>query len=136
MAGPSLFAAVMPLWRVVSVLLAVPFAWSAVAKAIALDPTRRDFAELGIRRPDVVVPLVCVAEALTALLLVLKPRAGAMVALLLLTAFSGVLVSVIQSGREVRCACFGAVSRRPVDLRDLVRNGALAAVAVTLVLAT
>lgn len=126
----------MPLWRVVGILLAVPFAWSAVAKAIALDATRRDFAELGVRRPDVVVPLVCVAEAVTAFLLVLRPRAGAMVALFLLTAFSGVLVSVIRSGREVRCACFGAVSRRPVDVRDLVRNGALAAFAVTLMLAT
>lgn len=136
MAGPSLLVAVMFLWRVVGVLLAVPFAWAAAAKAIALDATRRDFAELGVRRPDIAVPLVCVAEAVTAFLLVLRPRAGAMVALFLLTAFSGVLVSVIRSGREVRCACFGAVSRRPVDVRDLVRNGALAALAVTLMLAT
>ena len=127
-------AAVAPGWRFLAVVLAVPFAWSAVAKAVAFGATSADFAELGIRRPEVAVPAVCAAEAAAALLLLFRPRIGAILALLLLTAFSGVLLSVLRSGREVRCACFGAASRRPVDERDLLRNGVLAAVAVVLVL--
>lgn len=129
-------AAVAPIWRVLAVVVAVPLAWAAVAKAFAFGTTTADFEELGIRRPELAVPLVCATEAVTALLLVLRPRVGAVLALLLLTAFSGVLAAVLRSGRQVRCACFGAVTRRPVDARDLVRNGVLILVAAAIVLAT
>lgn len=131
-----MLGAIAPVWHLVAVLLAVLFAWSSIAKALSLSSTREDFEEMGIRSPALAVPLVCAAEASTALLLVVRPRAGAVLALLLLTAFSGVLAAVLRSGRQLRCACFGAVSRRPIDGRDLARNALLLLVAVALLFAT
>lgn len=47
------------------------------------------------------------------------------VALVVLAAFTVLVARVLASGRRPTCACFGAMSRRPLGAGHLVRNGVL-----------
>lgn len=115
--------------RLVAAALAVVIGWAAIAKLRDRGATEAEFAELGVRRPALAVPLVCASEAACAVLLLVSPRIGALVAIGLLVAFSTVVVGVIRSGRTVSCACFGATSARPIDRWSLARNVGLIAAA-------
>jgi hypothetical protein len=52
-----------------------------------------------------------------------------MVAALLLLAFTVVLVVRLVQGRRPPCACFGALSAKPIGWGNVVRNGVLIVVA-------
>ena len=112
-----------------AVLVAV-FVWAALAKARAPDATRRTAAALGLPAARHVAVLLPVAEAGVALLLLLRPRAGAVAALLLLAVFSALLVAALRRGVKVACGCFGTTSTAVVSAADLVRNALLAGLAV------
>jgi len=107
-------------------LLAATFGWAALAKLLG----RESWSE-GIRAyslPDRVerlaLPSVPLAEAsVAALLLGGAIRAGAVVALLLLAAFSLALIRA-GFGGTLPCGCFGGRARRSVRWL-LARNGAL-----------
>lgn len=118
---------------VAAVLLAATFAWAAGLKLADRSAVVATFAELRLRRPDVLAVAVPSIELAVALALVTVPRVGAAGALVLLVAFTVVLGRVIAGGAAVSCACFGASSSAPVGVVDLVRNTALAAVAVAIV---
>ena len=60
---------------------------------------------------------------------------SAAAAALLIVAFSLLLAANLARGRRVPCACFGSRSRRPISALDLVRNGALLALAVIAIVA-
>lgn len=60
--------------------------------------------------------------------------AAALVALAFLGAATALLVVNLRRGRRPACACFGALSRRPIGWGSVVRNTAFAALAVLVVL--
>lgn len=114
---------------VAAVLVASVFVWSGVAKLRDRREVGRDFAAIGIPFAPVAVIAVVIVEFVAAALLVLRPSLGAIVALVLLAVFSAVLASVIRSGRDISCGCFGANQSEPISSVDLVRNAALAVLA-------
>jgi uncharacterized membrane protein YphA (DoxX/SURF4 family) len=57
-------------------------------------------------------------------------RVAAIAGLVLLLAFSWLLIARLREGRHPPCACFGAWSSRPIGPAHLLRNGALVVLAV------
>jgi len=112
-----------------AVVLAVVFAWAAVAKLARPDATRRAFADLGLPVAPALGVAVPVVELAVAVLLVVRPAVGAAFALALLAAFTLVVIRAVSSGSASGCACFGARRVEPVGPSDVVRNGLLAALA-------
>jgi len=60
----------------------------------------------------------------------LARRAAAVVAAILLLAFTVLLVVRLVQGRRPPCACFGALSAKPIGWGNVVRNGVLIVVAI------
>jgi uncharacterized membrane protein YphA (DoxX/SURF4 family) len=117
-----------------SVLLAATLAYAGIAKLRRPGTTAAGFAALGLPAPDTLARAVPVVELAVAAALVLVPRAGAAVALVLLLGFTAVLARVVVRGETVSCGCFGTARREPVSVVDLARNGLLAvAAAIVLV---
>ena len=59
----------------------------------------------------------------------------AVLAAVLLTAFTALLVRLLLDGRRPPCDCFGSLSRRPIGWGSVVRNLVLLALAVVAALA-
>ncbi len=116
--------------RVAALALAGLLGWAAVAKLRRRRATIASFQDLRLPAPSVLAVVVPVVEAFVAAALVLRPRLGGWPALLLLAAFSIVIVRAVAAGAEAPCACFGSGGGRPVSTRELVRNAVLAALAV------
>ena len=106
-------------------VLATTFAWAGAAKLSRPAETAAGFATLCLGRPGALARIVPAVELVLAVSLLAAPRIGAAVALLLLAAFSAVLVRALRRGVEVRCACFGQAGGPPLSVVDLVRNGLL-----------
>ncbi|HYF45009.1 MAG TPA: MauE/DoxX family redox-associated membrane protein [Acidimicrobiales bacterium] len=120
---------------VAPVLLAVVFAFAGGAKLADRAATAEGFRALRLPAPDRLALQVPAAELATAVLLVAAPAGGASVALLLLVAFSVLLVLRLREGSTPPCRCFGGTRVKPIAWIDLARNAVLAALAVvTLVL--
>jgi peroxiredoxin/uncharacterized membrane protein YphA (DoxX/SURF4 family) len=115
-------------------VLAVVFAVAAATKLAAPDETQATFVAFGVRErfAQLAAPLLPVAEAAVAVALLISGAArfggGAGAALLLL--FSAAVAINLARGRRPDCNCFGAVHSKPIGPITLVRNLALAAVAV------
>jgi uncharacterized membrane protein YphA (DoxX/SURF4 family)/thiol-disulfide isomerase/thioredoxin len=113
--------------------LAAVFVTAAIAKLLGPAGARQAVIDFGLpvsaaRTVASVLPLV----ELVAAALVLwdgSARAGAVLAVLLLSAFSAAIVASLSKGRRPNCHCFGQVHSAPVGTTTLVRNAALAAVA-------
>jgi hypothetical protein len=120
-------------------LLATVFAVSAGSKVrsgAAFRMFRESLRGTGVLPRRLVRPVavaVPLAEAGTAGLLVVPAtvRAGAVLALGLLLAFSVAIASVLRRGTPASCRCFG-VRDVPFSRRHLVRNGLLGAVALAI----
>ncbi|NMO15718.1 hypothetical protein HPC49_02505 [Pyxidicoccus fallax] len=100
---------------------------------VAFQDFIQTLGRFGFPKPWVGAPLaaaVVLAEAASALLLLLAPLAGYVLALALFTGFTLGIARVLRRGERVRCRCFGA-SDTPMGASHLVRNGLL--LAVTLV---
>jgi thiol-disulfide isomerase/thioredoxin len=118
---------------VLRLLVAGVFGLAAWGKLAAQAATRQAVAEFGV--PARLVPaagwVLPSAEAAVAVA-VLPPvsaRWAACCAVLLLAAVTAVVGGQLARGRRPGCACFGAVSSRPVSGWTLVRNGALTGLA-------
>jgi hypothetical protein len=119
-------------------LLIVVFAFSAAAKltgkgafaAFRLATARLVPALRGLARPLSVA--VVGAEAAVAVLLAVPAtaRAGLVLALVLLTAFTVAIAAALRRGETASCNCFGR-SPTPMGVRHLVRNALLLTVAGT-----
>ena len=117
------------------VLLAAVFAFAAGAKLADRAATAEGFRALHLRHADRLAVAVPTLELLTAVLLIAAPRGGAIIALVLLLGFSGLLALRLRAGSTAPCRCFGNTRTRPIAWTDLLRNGVLAVLAVlTLVL--
>lgn len=115
-------------------LLAFVFVRAAVAKLNRPTETAAAFATMGLPVPHVLSRVVPTTELALAVALVASPPIGAVAAIAVLGVFSVVLSRHV--GSEAGCGCFGSASTRPVSRSDLVRNAALAAMALVALLAT
>ncbi|NBC39622.1 hypothetical protein GTZ93_07230 [Corallococcus exiguus] len=116
-------------------MLAMVFALAALGKARGRKPFE-DFIQtlksFGLPRALAGAPLAAtliLAEAASALLLLVGMGAGYVLALLLLVGFTLGIAWVIRRGKKVACRCFGA-SNAPVSAAHLVRNGLLLTITV------
>ena len=122
---------------VVTVLLGAVFLTSGVMKVASPRQWRTQSADLGV--PSAVATVVPFAELVVGALLVaqIARRPVASVAAGLLVAFSALLVVRIMQGRRPPCACFGALSSKPIGWGNVARNavflGLAAVVALRLV---
>ncbi|MEI8392001.1 MAG: MauE/DoxX family redox-associated membrane protein [Actinomycetes bacterium] len=82
--------------------------------------------------PDVLVPIVPWFEIILGALLVahIAPVITGMIAFVLLTVFTFLIVRQLRLGHRPVCACFGAWSSRPLGPEHVVRNVILMALAL------
>lgn len=118
-----------------ALIVGAVFVVAGVSKLSAPSQWRSQAAGLSV--PGGVAGVVPYVElSVGALLLVQVQRsATAWCAVVMLLAFTGVLARQLMQGKRPPCACFGALSVRPIGVSTLVRNGALIAVAVVAALA-
>jgi len=114
---------------VASVLLGAVFVVSGVMKLASPAQWRTQSAGLGV--PSAVAPVVPIVELVVGALLIaqIARRAAAIVAGVMLLAFTGLLVVRLLQGRRPPCACFGALSSKPISWLSVARNAVLIALA-------
>jgi hypothetical protein len=103
-------------------LVALVLATAAALKVGDQRTTKETFSAMGfVRDPASGVG----AELATAVALVAAPSLGAIAGMILLVAFTAVLLRTARTRPTVRCACFGSTSQRPIGSSTFVRNGLL-----------
>lgn len=114
-------------------VLAPIFLIAALAKLADLPGSRRAARDFGVpaRLAGVVSVVVPMLEASIAVTLVPRASArwGALVAMVLLIAFAGVIGQATMRGKRPDCHCFGQLHSAPAGPPVLVRNAVLAALA-------
>lgn len=113
-----------------AVTLALVLAAAAGTKARDGAATAASFAALGVPRPATTARVVPVVEAGTALVLLLTPALGGLVALTVLLFFTTFLVGRLRAGVRAPCSCFGARRRDSLSVANLVGNAFLLLLAV------
>lgn len=115
---------------VASILLGIAFLVAGGSKIAAGDAWPEQARGLGA--PSIVVPVLPWFEIVLGALLVVQvaPIPVAVVALITLAAFTGLIVRRLAQGEHPPCACFGAWSTKPLGPGHLVRNGVLMLLAV------
>ena len=107
---------------VASILLGLVFLVSGGSK-IAAGPAWTEQAR-GLGAPTFVVPLLPWVEIVLGAVLVMQltPVVAAATALLVLVAFTALIVRRLSQGRHPPCACFGAWSAKPLGPSHVARN--------------
>lgn len=126
---------------VAALVVAGAFSLAGVAKARDRAATTTAARDLGVRPTlaPTVATVLPVLELATALLLLIGALSrtlrivGGVGAITLLAAFSMAIARTLKAGRRPVCHCFGALASKPIGPDSLVRNGALAALAVVAV---
>lgn len=120
-----------------TVVVASSLALAGIAKAIDRAGAIEGAAALGVpdRWARVVGSALAPTELLLAALLFIAPaaRLAAGVSLLLLLAFTILLVTNLARGSRPSCHCFGEISEEPIGPMSVVRNVALVAFCAMLV---
>ena len=116
-----------------ALVLAAVFVRAAVAKLVDRPSTATAFGELGL--PAAAATAVPLVELALAGALVFVPEWGGVFALALLAGFTAFLVLAIRSGVRSGCNCFGSSRRGSVTWIDVLRNCALALLAVVALMA-
>ena len=120
--------------RLAAVVLGAVFVVAAVSKIVAGGAWVAQARELGAPTPVATV-LPGVELVLGALLVTgIASPVPAILAALLLIAFSVAIGRQLVDGRHPPCACFGTWSQRPLGEGHLVRNAGLIAVSVVAML--
>jgi len=110
-------------------MLAAVLAAAGTAKLRAPRTTTASFEALGLPAAGFLARLVPHLEVAAGAALVIVPRVGAVVAAILLVAFTAVVAVAVRRGVDAGCACFGAPTSRPVSATELARNAGLLALA-------
>ena len=115
---------------IASIVLGAVFVGAGGSKLAAADAWSAQAAGLGVA-PALAAVVPWAELAVGALLMVqLGAPWPAVAALVLLVAFSALLVVRLTQGRRPPCACFGALSAKPIGPAHLLRNAIFAALAV------
>lgn len=119
---------------VASVVLGAVFVVSGVAKFAAMQQWRAQAADLGVQ--GFVAGGLPVAELAIGALLVaqIARRPVAVVAGVLLVGFTTLLVVRLSQGRRPPCACFGALSTKPISWASVTRNAGFIVLAAVVAL--
>lgn len=119
---------------IASVVLGAVFIISGVTKIVAFRQWRAQAADLGV--PDPVVAGLPYAELAIGALLVaqIARRTVAIVAGVVLVAFTTLLVVRLSQGRRPPCACFGGLSSKPISWTSVARNAVFIALAAFIAL--
>ncbi len=118
-------------------VLAVVFTVAGIAKLVERTGTREAIEAFGL--PSRIAPTASLALPITELAIAaaLVPAAtarwGALAAAALLAAFCLAIGRVLRTGAAVECNCFGGITQTEVGRGTLIRNLALAGVAVFVV---
>jgi len=120
---------------VASILLGFVFLISGGAK-IAAGPAWPEEAR-GLGAPPILVPVLPWAEIVLGAILVMQlaPVIAAAVALVVLVAFTALIVRRLSQGRHPPCACFGAWSTKPLGPGHVARNAGFIVLGVVALLA-
>ena len=120
---------------VASILLGFVFLVSGGSK-IAAGPAWPEQAR-GLGAPAVVVLVLPWLEIVLGAVLVMQlaPVVAAVTALVVLVAFTALIVRRLSQGRHPPCACFGAWSTKPLGPSHVVRNVGFIGLAVVVLLA-
>ncbi len=107
---------------VASLVLGAVFVVSGVTKIAAPSQWRSQSADLGV--PGALATVVPFLELVVGALLVaqLARSLAAIVAAVLLVAFTILLVVRLSQGRRPPCACFGALTTKPIGWGNVMRN--------------
>lgn len=116
--------------------LAAVFVRAGAAKLARGGQTAESFAALGLPAARLLARVVPLVELALAVTLVAFPSVGGVASLVLLGAFTAVLVRAITSGVTTSCNCFGSARAEPVSHSDVMRNALLAALALGAALTT
>ena len=115
---------------IAAVVVGAAFIAAGVFKLMDGDAWPKQAADMGVGRPiALVVPWVELAIGAVLLVQLLEPWA-ALAAIVLLVAFTIVIVRRLLDGSRPPCACFGSRSSRPLGVYHIVRNGALLGLAI------
>ena len=119
---------------IASVLLGAVFIVSGVTKIAAMQQWRTQAADLGVS--VLVVGGLPYAELGIGALLVaqIARRPVAIVAGVVLAAFTTLLAVRLSQGRHPPCACFGALSSKPIGWTSIARNAVFIALAAVVAL--
>jgi uncharacterized membrane protein YphA (DoxX/SURF4 family) len=119
---------------VASLLLGAVFVFSGITKVAAMQQWRAQASDLGV--PGFVASVLPIVELAVGALLVaqIARRPLAIVAGVLLLAFTVLLVVRLAQGRRPPCACFGTLSSKPISWTNVARNAAFIALAAVVVL--
>lgn len=120
---------------VASIVLGGLFLLAGASKVAAGEAWPRQARELGAPAP--VVPFLPWLEISVGALLAsqLAPAPVAIVAIVILVAFTALIVGRLAQGRRPPCACFGAWSAKPIGPSHVARNVAMIALAVVTIAA-
>ena len=120
---------------VASILLGFVFLVSGGSK-IAAGPGWPAEAQ-GLGAPSFVVPVLPWVEIVLGAILVMQvvPVIAAAVALVVLVAFTALIVRRLSQGRHPPCACFGAWSTKPLGPGHVARNVGFIALGVVALVA-
>lgn len=118
-----------------AVVLGAMFVAAGVAKLAMGEAWPAQARDMGAPAP--LVPVVPWFEIVLGALLVVQfaRPVMALVALGLLAVFTVLIVVRLAQGRRPPCACFGAVTAKPIGPGHVVRNGAFMAIALVAALA-
>jgi hypothetical protein len=116
-------------------VLAGVFLWAAAAKLARRDEAVRGMRALRLPAAPLLARAVPAVELALAAVLLAAPRVGGTAALVVLAAFSAVLLRAITGGVTSPCACFGTAAAEPVSSLELVRNALLGVLAACALLA-
>jgi thiol-disulfide isomerase/thioredoxin/uncharacterized membrane protein YphA (DoxX/SURF4 family) len=120
-------------------ILAAVFLVAGIGKLADVPGSRRAVASFGVPEPlaapiGLFLPLAELAVAVALLPIAAAPW-GALAALVLLLAFVAGISLNLARGRTPDCHCFGQIYSEPVGAGTLIRNGALALLALFLIVA-
>jgi hypothetical protein len=120
---------------VAAVVLGIAFVLAGAAK-LAAGETWRSQAQ-GMGAPSWSVPVLPWVELVlgAALVTLIARRPAAVAALVLLAAFTSLILRRLRAGEHPPCACFGAWAARPLGRGHVARNAVLAALAVVALVA-
>jgi uncharacterized membrane protein YphA (DoxX/SURF4 family) len=119
---------------VASVVLGGVFVLAGILKVSAPRQWRSQSGGLGV--PGSVAAVVPFAELIVGALLVgqVARRQVALVAAAMLLGFTALLVRRLTQGRRPPCACFGALTTKPIGWGNVARNVVLLALAALVAL--
>ena len=114
---------------IAAIVVGAALIWAGVFKLMDGPAWPKAAADMGVARPiALVVPFVELAIGITLIIPVLRPW-PAIAAIVLLLAFTVVILRRILDGSRPPCACFGSRSNRPLGAIHVLRNVGLIALA-------